>query len=73
MAVGRNMFRDSRKNDSFYSAADGVVREIAESDCWLHHVCLSVRPYGTTGLPLERFFMTFDIRGFFLRKKKPVE
>ena len=29
--------------------------KISKSDCWLRHVCLSVRPLGKTRLPLDGF------------------
>jgi len=35
------------------------VRKIAKSDYYLRHVRPSVRPHGTTRLPLKRIFMKF--------------
>jgi hypothetical protein len=31
------------------------VHKIVKSNCLLHHVCSSVRPYGTTRIPLDGF------------------
>ena len=44
------------------------ARKIAETDYLFRQVCLSVRPYGTTGLPLSGFFILNFIFECFFRK-----
>jgi hypothetical protein len=41
------------------------VRKISKSDCYLRRDSPSVRPYGTTWLPLERFSWNFISKWFF--------
>jgi hypothetical protein len=33
----------------------GACAKIAKNDHWFRHICLSVRPHGTTSLPLDGF------------------
>jgi len=40
------------------------IRKIARSDYYLRHVCLSVRPHGTTRLSLEGFSLNFIFEDF---------
>jgi hypothetical protein len=42
-------------NGAFFFGGGGGVREISESDYQLRHACPSVRPYGTTRLPVNGF------------------
>ena len=47
--------------------------KIAKSDLYLRHVCPSVRPHGTTRLPLDEFSWNFDICFYFEITSKKFE
>jgi len=48
-----------------YSLTLGAFAKLQKSDCWLSHVCLSVRASAHNATPTGRIFMKFEIWVFF--------
>ena len=46
------------------------VRKIAKSDCWIYHVCMSIRRLAwNNSVPIGRIIVKFDFRVFFFFRK----